>query len=26
VELITDKPADGIESIKSEDGLKKCWG
>ncbi len=26
VELITDKPADGIESITSEDGLKKCWG
>lgn len=26
VELITDEPADGVESISSEDGLKKCWG
>lgn len=26
VELITDQPVDGIESITSEAGLKKCWG
>lgn len=26
VELITDAPVDGIDSISSEDGLKKCWG
>ena len=26
VELITDKPVDGITSITSEEGLKKCWG
>ncbi len=26
VELITDQPADGIESISSEEGLGKCWG
>lgn len=26
VELITDQPADGVESISSADGLKKCWG
>jgi fructose transport system substrate-binding protein len=26
VELITDKPVDGITSISSEEGLKKCWG
>lgn len=26
VELITDKPADGIKSITSEEGTKKCWG
>ncbi|WP_020394969.1 sugar ABC transporter substrate-binding protein [Thiolinea disciformis] len=26
VELITDKPAGGIKSMTSEDGLKKCWG
>jgi fructose transport system substrate-binding protein len=26
VELITDEPADGIPSITSEEGLKKCWG
>lgn len=26
VELITDKPASGVDSLKSEDGLKKCWG
>ncbi|MGI9523708.1 MAG: substrate-binding domain-containing protein, partial [Hyphomicrobiaceae bacterium] len=26
VELITDKPADGVPSISSADGLKKCWG
>ena len=26
VELITDKPADGVPSISSAEGLKKCWG
>ena len=26
VELITDKPVDGVKSITSEEGLKKCWG
>ncbi len=26
VELITDEPVDGIPSISSEAGLKKCWG
>ena len=24
--LITDKPAEGVESITSEEGLKLCWG
>ena len=26
VELITDEPVDGIESLSSEEGLGKCWG
>lgn len=26
VELITDKPASGLTSTTSEDGMKKCWG
>jgi fructose transport system substrate-binding protein len=26
VELITDEPVDGLESLSSDDGLKKCWG
>lgn len=26
VELITDKPASGLPSITSADGLKRCWG
>jgi fructose transport system substrate-binding protein len=26
VKLITDKPADGVPSITSEEGLKICWG
>jgi fructose transport system substrate-binding protein len=26
VTLITDKPVEGIDSITSEEGLKKCWG
>ena len=26
VELITDKPVDGLPSITSADGLGKCWG
>lgn len=26
VELITDKPASGVPSLSSQDGLKKCWG
>ena len=26
VELITDKPVSGLPSLKSNDGLDKCWG
>jgi fructose transport system substrate-binding protein len=26
VTLITDKPVEGVDSITSEEGLKKCWG
>ena len=26
VELVTDKPVQGVPSITSEDGLKRCWG
>jgi fructose transport system substrate-binding protein len=26
VELITDKPVDGVPSITSAEGAKKCWG
>ena len=26
VELITDKPVSGLPSLKSHDGLNKCWG
>ena len=26
VQLITDKPVDGLPSITSEEGLKLCWG
>ncbi|WP_020560996.1 sugar ABC transporter substrate-binding protein [Thiofilum flexile] len=26
VELITDKPVDGLNSINAEEGAKKCWG
>ncbi|MCA0043500.1 substrate-binding domain-containing protein [Celeribacter litoreus] len=26
VELITDEPVEGVPSISSEEGLKKCWG
>ncbi|CUH80754.1 sugar ABC transporter substrate-binding protein [Tropicibacter naphthalenivorans] len=26
VQLVTDKPVDGIESITSEEALKLCWG
>ncbi|SMF29497.1 fructose transport system substrate-binding protein [Tistlia consotensis] len=26
VQLVTDKPIDGIPSITSEEGLKLCWG
>jgi fructose transport system substrate-binding protein len=26
VELITDQPVDGLPSMTSEEGLKKCWG
>jgi fructose transport system substrate-binding protein len=26
VELVTDQPEEGIPSISSEEGLKKCWG
>ncbi|WP_425514897.1 sugar ABC transporter substrate-binding protein [Ancylobacter lacus] len=26
VELVTDKPVDGLKSIPSSEALKKCWG
>jgi fructose transport system substrate-binding protein len=26
VELITDKPVEGLPSKTSEEGLKQCWG
>lgn len=26
VELVTDKPVKGVESITSEEALKRCWG
>lgn len=26
VELVTDQPVEGVPSITSEEGLKKCWG
>ena len=26
VNLVTDKPADGVKSINTKDGLAKCWG
>ena len=26
VDLITDKPVDGVKSLTSEEGLKACWG
>ena len=26
VELITDKPVEGLPSTSSKDGLGKCWG
>ena len=26
VELVTDKPVEGVPSITSEEALKKCWG
>jgi fructose transport system substrate-binding protein len=26
VTLVTDKPADGVESIDSAEGLERCWG
>jgi fructose transport system substrate-binding protein len=26
VELITDEPVDGLESLSSDEGLEKCWG
>ncbi|MCQ2005502.1 sugar ABC transporter substrate-binding protein [Rhizobium sp. NRK18] len=26
VNLVTDKPADGVQSISVKDGLEKCWG
>jgi fructose transport system substrate-binding protein len=26
VALVTDKPVEGIPSINSDEGLKKCWG
>ena len=26
VELVTDRPVEGVPSISSEEGLEKCWG
>jgi fructose transport system substrate-binding protein len=26
VALVTDKPADGVESIDTAEGLDLCWG
>jgi fructose transport system substrate-binding protein len=26
VNLVTDKPVDGVPSINVKDGLAKCWG
>jgi fructose transport system substrate-binding protein len=26
VELITDRPVEGIPATSSDDGLRKCWG
>ena len=26
VELITNEPVDGLDSLNSEEGLKRCWG
>ena len=26
VNLITDKPAEGVKSIDTKEGLAKCWG
>ncbi|TIS73083.1 MAG: sugar ABC transporter substrate-binding protein, partial [Mesorhizobium sp.] len=26
VNLVTDKPADGVKSIDTKEGLAKCWG
>ncbi|MCX7349085.1 MAG: sugar ABC transporter substrate-binding protein, partial [Alphaproteobacteria bacterium] len=26
VQLITDKPVDGLDAKTSEEGLKICWG
>ncbi len=26
VELVTDEPIEGLESISSEEGMKRCWG
>ena len=26
VNLITDKPVDGVKSIDTKEGLAKCWG
>lgn len=26
VQLVTDKPVEGVPSITSEEGLKLCWG
>jgi len=26
VNLVTDQPADGVESIDTKEGTDKCWG
>ena len=26
VNLVTDQPVDGVESISVEEGLERCWG
>ncbi|TKB06129.1 MAG: sugar ABC transporter substrate-binding protein, partial [Mesorhizobium sp.] len=26
VNLVTDKPANGVKSIDTKEGLAKCWG
>jgi len=26
VQLVTDNPVDGVESITADEGLQSCWG